>query len=202
MDPRNPGTRIRGNLAAMSAERVFPIFENWEYPREDEFYFGIPEEMLQMAKLVIEGKGDLKQAEIMDSDAYINLNHWFEETREEIPEYPVNTLFAGIAAWCALSEAIGWNTFDVLDEHQKQKWLQAPDETELALKGRYAFVPYVTDEELIYRKADAAGTAAVAYACSPLSVRCSSERLEEFWTWWLMKGLPESWELVAGNTPK
>jgi hypothetical protein len=118
--------------------------------------------------------------------------------------FPVNAILAGGTSERALAEVLGWYRFDLIRQDEKDYWLRPPFAASRDSEDQFEGTDTViheepTDEKLVRVGSDAAGEAAVAYACGPTSIRCGPERLEEFWTWWLTEAIPKAWQMAASE---
>ncbi len=190
-DPSRDVSPVQGWLAILAAERVLPIFEGATFGLDDmdDEFFQLPRELIKIAREFMIRPFNLAEVREEASEAHQWLENWLGEAEYDPNAVPLNAILAGSSAQRALSEVVGWDYFDLMSAEDKQRWLRAPAEQ-------------LTDEQLVFGDSDAAGRAAVAYACSPTSVRCEPERIEEFWTWWLTKALPKAWELASRKSYK
>jgi hypothetical protein len=213
--PDNPGDRARSWLAVQTAERVMPIFEQGTFGLDD-----VPDGSLELPPMLLDAaRGIMLGAPAPDvliqsmGLAFDQYSLMLEHSKYEPENLPVNAVLAGSATERTLSEVLGWYRFDLMNEGYKKRWLRPPSEEahhpafgagyEARNEGEELEEPpeiragQLNDEALVRSGGDAAGEAAVAYACGPLSTRCEPERLEEFWTWWLTEALPGAWEKAS-----
>jgi hypothetical protein len=199
---------VRAWLAILTAEHTLPIFEGATFVLEDidEDFLRLPRQLIGMSKDLMRGQVDLRSARWDAGEAHERFGNWVDEAYYDSNAAPLNAVLAGTVAQRALSEAAGLDYFQSMTPEKEQRWLQPPEIStspqDRGLNLQSQEPEQLTDEQLVYEGGDAAGIAAVAYACSPTSVRCEPERLEEFWTWWLATALPEAWKLASSNTPK
>jgi hypothetical protein len=199
----NVGDRVRGWLAILAAERVLPIFEQGVFSPDDlvEEDRKLPITLLAMAKNLMQGSvspEELDQAnmEVHGADQEIAL--WLNDTRFE-PVFPVNAVLAGQACQRALGEVLGWYLLESLSHYGKGYFVQKPGDMASGASSTFQHraSEELTDEQFVWSKAETAGSAAVASACSAPSIECDPERLQDFWKWWLTEAIPEAWQMVA-----
>ena len=196
----NLGDRVRAWLAIWSAERVMPIFEQGPFGVEEvtEETLSLPPMLLEAARGVMQGK---VAPEAIDQNRQIAFQEYLimlDESKYEPEILPVNAILAGWTSERAVSEVLGWYRFDWFDEDLKKRWFRPS--YGVSGHGEYeASSGESNDELLVQMGGDAAGVAAVGFACGLLSTECEPERLEEFWTWWLTEALPQAWALAASE---
>lgn len=163
------GKRSLQRLAIMSAQKVLPIFQQ-KYPNDT-----MPKELIETANKYLLGQIEEEIVkEKLDLGSHASGNAWGYDERE-IP-WPV--WLAGNASYHALNEVYGCRPLMDLPEYYKGDALTAWSDEDLC---EYSFT-------------DTAAVAAVASSANPNGKGCDSQKLLEFWTWWLTEAIPKGIE--------
>ena len=177
-----PACRVQAWLAILAAERVVPIYRA-EWPHE---IAPRPEDLLALARRLAEGTLIRDAAEVFEAleYSYHGYGHLW------VLDIPHNVYLAVSAAYDALREACA---FTEPLSGLTSVFLLAPD-------GQPLRGDAWSDEQLAGDgSADAASSAAIAYACSPHDTPIDPGKLRAFWDWWLTEAIPYAWRRATAG---
>jgi hypothetical protein len=177
-----PACRVQAWLAILAAERVLPIY----YAESPTAISPRPDGLISLARRVARERLTRDAEEVEDAleQAYHSYGHLWVST---IP-IPRNVYLAVSAAYDALLEASA----------VAEPLSYLSDIYLLAADGQVRRGDTWSDEELAGGgSADAASSAAIAYARSPQNMPTAPQKLRAFWEWWLTKAIPTAWRWAS-----
>jgi hypothetical protein len=189
--------QAQGWLAVLAARRVLPLFER-VFPDDS-----LPRDILDTAVGVLQGSvDDARAVEIEDEGYNASGNAWGYDELEEIT-WPA--ALAADASYHALKEARGFQPLNHLDRYHTVGTVTSPlqDDAVFSLEPEPTRGYTWPDEEVCtVADADTAAAAAVASSCREDGPVCDPEKLQAFWTWWLVEAIPMAIEAARlGHLP-
>jgi hypothetical protein len=187
----------QGWLAVLAARRVLPLFEQ-AFPDDS-----LPREILDAAVGVLQGSvDDARAAEIEDEGYHASGNAWGYDELEEIT-WPAS--LAADASYHALKEARGFQSLNHLECYHTVGTVTSPfqDDTVFSPEPEPIRGDTWPDEEVCtVDDTDTAAAAAVSSSCRDDGPVCDPEKLQAFWTWWLVEAIPTAIEAARlGRLP-
>jgi len=189
--------KVRGWLAVLSAQYVLPLFEKRPLATlisDDPNFEGVPRRAIDAAINMLHDSADQQVVAYVHNDAYMTFGTWGDGD----PSFSMKATTAGFCSYKAMLEVMGnLEPFALAEsfhkgtkpglpqDNSRTDWISGDEFTD-------------TDWAEIAACGDAAGCAAIAYACDPNSLdQCDPEKLKAFWTWWLLEAIPKAWAIVV-----
>jgi hypothetical protein len=188
---------LRRRLAILSTYHVLPIFERYctqeyfmQYRGGESWVLDkTPRRLLEMADSVLSGLMNAEEAEHIAGDV-----HYWSYLSDE-PKWPVPDI-----AECVHKAAVSVLGECCTSESPLAYYIWIEEIGNLNADDILADGRVANEETLATYGGDAASHAAMAYACSPSyswpDFKLDTNRLGEFWTWWLMQAIPTAWALT------